>query len=38
MLHETLFALLGHTGSVIVEVSQADQQIELTKQLLNESL
>ena len=34
MLHEILFALLGHTGSIIIELP-ALEQIEFTKNLLS---
>lgn len=34
MLHEILFALLGHTGSIIIELPQVEQQLEFVKQML----
>ena len=34
MLHEILFALLGHTGSIIIEVPELDSQT-MTDQLMN---
>ena len=34
MLHEILFALLGHTGSVIIELPQVEQAVEFAKQMM----
>ena len=36
MLHEILFALLGHTGSIIIELPVLEQ-IEFTKNLLSQA-
>jgi len=37
MLHEILFALLGHTGSIIIELPQFEQALEYAKQMLLEA-
>ena len=34
MLHEILFALMGHTGSIIIELPQIEQAIDFAKQLM----
>ena len=34
MLHEILFALLGHTGSIIIELPLIEQQVEFAKQMM----
>lgn len=34
MLHEILFALLGHTGSIIIELPQFEQAVEFAKQMM----
>ena len=31
MLHEILFALLGHTGSIIIELPMYEQQLNFVK-------
>ena len=36
MLHEILFALLGHTGSIIIELPVLEQ-VEFTKNLLSQA-
>ena len=33
MLHEILFALLGHTGSIIIELPQLEQAIDIARQV-----
>ena len=34
MLHEILFALLGHTGSIIIELPQLEQAMDFAKQMM----
>ena len=34
MLHEILFALLGHTGSIIIELPQLEPALDMAKQMM----